>query len=155
MNFLTLNLRILQTCLFAGNCEGPALIGTGAEENACSLGTLASKRKREITYLVSPSELTFQKRSCASSGVACVEVERSQEWTLGERSSIPFPSTFRWKWQWESRAPFLVSSAYNASSGKYNLYFSKVTFELKDICEVICIPNLSRYVNWVFPVLSI
>lgn len=41
---LTLNLRI-QTYLVTGDCEGLALIGTGAEENTCSLGTAGFQKE--------------------------------------------------------------------------------------------------------------
>lgn len=34
-----------------GGCEGPAFVCVGAEENACSLGAAASKRKAERTEL--------------------------------------------------------------------------------------------------------
>ena len=51
VNFLTLNLRI-QTSLVTGDCEGLALIGTGAEENACSLGTAGFQKEGRAPYLV-------------------------------------------------------------------------------------------------------
>lgn len=73
-------------------------------------GQLASRRKGQkglSSYIVSPSELTIQMRSCAFSGIECVEVERTRSGAQEGKEAVLLSSTFKWKWRRSTGCAFL------------------------------------------------
>ena len=84
-----------------GNREGPVLMGMRVEHSACSWGTAGFRREEtegaELTYLVSPSELTIQIRSCTSTGVECVDGVEPGVKPQERGRSVPLSSAFKRK----------------------------------------------------------